>query len=330
MTSGAAQSTTAASRSGGHRKPFIPAVPAVLIAILLPAALSARAAGDADMYAAPPGDTLVVAAVQFAVSPDIYESPESFREAVERSLDNLEELSADNPIDLVVFPEYSSAFLGWAFLSDQEREELAGNPAESGSLIVEAVQKAEPALEAIWGELARERELSILAGTALIAETSDNGIETELYNRALLYSDDGELVWTQDKVFPGLPEEVILNLDTGEPADARPFEISGHSIVVTICRDTYNEIWETQLEEADLWIDIKANELPYTDDYYDEALAERLADSPIDTGLTVSLAGNFLGYRFTGITEYFVNDESVAATRPIAPGAMMVVSISKD
>ena len=328
MTSGAAQSTTAPVRTGGHRKPVIRGALTLLAVLLLPVVLPARAATDIDPDSA--DRTLVVAAIQFAVSPEIVESPDTYRLALEASLDDLNRLTGDNPVDLVVFPEYCSAFLGWAFLNDRERDELIRNPAGSRSLIVEAVQKAEPFLETIWGNLARKHDLAILAGTALVAEESADGSETEIYNRAHLYSADGELVWTQDKVFPGLPEESILGLETGEAADAVPFEIDDQSVVVTICRDTYNEVWESRFDNADLWIDIKANELPYTDEYYDAALAERLEDSPIDRGLTVSLAGHFLGYRFTGITEYFVDDKSVASTRPVAPGAIMVVSIKID
>ena len=123
----------------------------------------------------------------------------------------------------------------------------------------------------------------------------------------------------------------LLNLKTGTPGDTHPFEINGFRIVVTICRDTYHEEWEEILPEADLWLDIKANELPFTRTYYDEALAARLPGSPTDSGLTVSLSGSILGFAFTGPTELLQDDgrasKIITSTDPDEKNALMILEI---
>ena len=248
----------------------------LLFLLLFPVLLFARAEAETDRY-------LTAGAVQFAVSEEIYNSKESFRAAVEETLDRLEAEAASTvpgrPLNLAVFPEYTSAFLGLSYLSDKETSALAADPAGSRPLILQAIGKAEPEVFSIWKELSRERGYAILAGSTLILDT-EGGIR----NRALLFSAEGELVWTQDKVFPGAPEVSLLNLETGRIDNARSFEINGFSFVTTICRDTYHNEWEEALPEAHLWIDIKANEHPYTRACYDGALPERLPNSPIDAG----------------------------------------------
>lgn len=290
-----------------------------LLLLLAPACLFSRAAAENNGY-------LTIGAIQFAVSEDIYSSTDSFRSAVNEALDRLESEaasdSAGRPLDLAIFPEYSSAFLGLSFLSSDEIRSLAAEPAAQRLLIIKALSTAEPELMAIWSEISRQRGYAILAGTALIVD-SEGGIR----NRALLFSPDGQLIWTQDKVFPGLPETILLNLQTGKVSEAGVFEIDGFRIVTTICRDTYNQVWEQSLPDADLWIDIKANELAYTVEYYSQALPARLPGSAIDTGLTVSLAGEMLGFSFTGPTE-FLNDTSViSTTNPYLKNDILIVSL---
>ncbi|RKX74130.1 MAG: hypothetical protein DRP49_06430 [Spirochaetes bacterium] len=298
---------------------------ALLIVLLLstPGILSARAA------AAVSDTPLIVGAVQFAVSEEVYQSIETFRSALEESLDRLEAEAASTGtgrLNLAIFPEYTSAFLGLSFLSSEETASLAADTADNRSLVGWALRMAEPQIISIWAEIARERGYAILAGTALILDTDGN-----IRNRALLFSPEGEMIWTQDKVFPGAPEIELLNLKTGKISDVYSFEINGFKIVTTICRDTYHQEWEEALPEADLWIDIKANELPFTREYYDEALAARLPNSPIDTGFTVSLSGDILGFTFTGPTEFLKDDGGVttitAATSPYEKNAVSVIRI---
>ncbi|MDT8296650.1 MAG: hypothetical protein RQ801_00005, partial [Spirochaetaceae bacterium] len=169
------------------------------------------------------------------------------------------------------------------------------------------------------------RGYAVLAGSTLVV-----GPNGGIRNRALLFDRNGTLQWTQDKSFPGVPETELLDLAAGRIEDAESFVVDGRHIVATICRDTYNDVWEEVLPPADLWIDIKANELPYTPEYYDEALAERLPDSPIDRGLTVSLAGEILGFRFSGPTEYLYDIGPVAGTDPWAENAILIVMYPPD
>jgi len=295
-----------------------------VLMLLLPGILSARA--STGRTAAP----LVVGAVQFAVSEETYRSMESFRRAVENSLNHLEAEAAVTgtgcPLNLAVFPEYTSAFCGLSFLHPGEIRALAADPAAEAVLINRALKKAEPEIISMWSEIARERGYAILAGTALVLSPEDR-----IRNRAMLFSPEGNLIWTQDKVFPGAPEIDILKLETGEISDARPFEINGRRIVTTICRDTYHGEWETYLPEADLWIDIKANELPFSRAYYDEALSRRLPESPTDAGLTVSLSGNILGFSFSGPTEFLKDNgnetEIITSTDPYRKNTVLLVTI---
>jgi hypothetical protein len=257
----------------------------------------------------------------------------TFRTAVEESLNRLESRAAStgtgNPLNLAIFPEYTSAFSGLSFLSSDEISALEKNPAGNRILIESALRKAEAEIISMWSEIAAEHGYAILAGTTLVCDEKGN-----IRNRALLFSPEGELKWTQDKVFPGAPEAALLNLKTGTPEDAQPVEINGFRIVVTICRDTYNEIWETILPEADLWIDIKANELPFTRKYYNEALSSRLPGSPTDSGLTVSLSGSILGFSFSGPTEFLrdngLRSEILASTNSFERDALMVLEIKRD
>ena len=298
-------------------------VTAILLSFLilaLPRALTARAASEND-------DFLSVGAVQFAVSREVYSSAEAFRGAIEDVLDKVENEAAAEGIfpDLVVFPENTSAFLGISVLTGDEVEAVREDPAGNLDLIKEAIESTQEDVVDIWKDISSDRDYAILAGSALVIDSTG-----DIRNRAYLYSPDGEIVWTQDKVFPGAPEESILSLSTGKVSDAESFEIDGFDIVTTICRDTYYDVWETSLPDADLWIDIKANELNYSQEYYDGALTSRLPDSPIDRGLTVSLAGTILGFRFTGPTEYLYDMGPIAGTDPYEKNAILLVQLPRE
>ena len=122
----------------------------------------------------------------------------------------------------------------------------------------------------------------------------------------------------------------LLNLQPGSMNDVRLFTIDHFDIALTICRDTYHEDWEEFFPPADLWIDIKANELPYTMEYYAEALPSRLKNSKIRKGLTVSLAGKILGYQFTGPTEYIDGNGVLSRTDPYGNNSVMVMTLNRE
>ncbi|MBN2626892.1 MAG: hypothetical protein JXA95_09525 [Spirochaetales bacterium] len=242
---------------------------------LLFAAVPLFSMAEADYSA----DPLVIGAVQFEVSPAVYETGESFRNAVEEKVIALE------AADFIIFPEYTSVYAGYLFVNSLNREEIK-----------RTAPRVKEFLDQEWGRLARKYHKYILAGTYYAVE------EGKIYNRALIYGPEGALFHYQDKVFLGDIEKEVIGLDQGDLDNAVPFTIEGKTFFLTICRDTYNEEWESIVPPVDLWIDIKANELPYTDEYYAQALPSRLPRSKADLGLTVSLTGSIGGYQFEGFS----------------------------
>jgi hypothetical protein len=236
-------------------------------------------------------DPLVIGAVQFEVSPQIYSSGETFRKAIEDKIISLEEA------DFIIFPEYTSVYAGYLFINSLNREEIT----RTGPQVKEFLDKE-------WGALAQKYNKYILAGTYYAVEND------KIYNRALIYGPEGALFHYQDKVFLGDIEIDSIGLDRGKISDAEPFVIKGKTFFLTICRDTYHDEWDSVVPPVDLWIDIKANELPYTDEYYSGALPSRLPESEADLGLTVSLTGSIGGYRFEGYSSLRNDMDQLQAT----------------
>ena len=236
-------------------------------------------------------DPLVIGAVQFEVSPQVYSSGEAFRRAIEEKIIRLEEA------DFIIFPEYTSVYAGYLFVNSLSREEIARTE-----------PKVREFLDREWGRLAKKYGKYILAGTYYAVEGD------KIYNRALIYGPEGALFHSQDKVFLGDIEINSIGLDRGDIDNAVPFTIKGKTFFLTICRDTYHKEWESIVPPVDLWIDIKANELPYTREYYSGALPSRLPDSRADLGLTVSLTGSIGGYVFEGYSALRNDADQLKAT----------------
>ena len=257
-------------------------------------------------------EILCVGAVQYSLSPEIYLSSEKFINTINQILDNLEEQALTKespyPLDLVVFPEYTSALFGLGHLSVQAREELfsLNQPLFQNDDVIRAINLGSIQTQKIWERIALEREYPILAGSTLTIDSAGR-----IRNQALLFHPQKGLIWTQDKSFPGAPETRILNLAVASPEQATPFTIDDKRIVLTICRDTYNTIWESIFPPAFLWIDIKANELPKDLAKYPEALSARLSHSPIPYGLTVSLIGKLANFHFQGPLEFISPEETL-------------------
>ncbi len=293
------------------RLPGRPTIPGQFLLLLLVAArLTAvppvvSSPGSAAGTEADDGP-LTVGAVQWHVTDDVYASEEAFTAAADR------EIRALGPVDLVVFPEYTSVLLGLLYVEAPTAAEAART---SG--------RVRETMDRIWGRLARRYDVHILAGTWF---DERNG---RLYNRAVVYGPDGRAVYEQDKVWPGQPERDRLDLAAGRREDARPFLMNGRKLVLSICRDTYHESWEDHWRGsgADLWIDIKANELPYSEAYFAAALPARLADTDIPRGLTVSLTGSFGGYRFEGLTFLTGPEGTEGSTLDYRGSARLVVDI---
>ena len=250
-----------------------------------------------------------VAAVQLSLDTAMLRSLESYRlriaEKVEQSL-------ASRP-DLIVFPEYTAAFL--AVIPHRRELEGAGSVAEA----LERIRARDPlavglrellllnsgwverALEEVFGRLAREHGVAILAGS-YFARPDDPG-PVRLTNRAVVFGDDGRRLYEQDKVYLTPFEEELLGLSPGEPAEARPFALGGARVGVTICRDTFFSDWEPRLAGSDLWVDIKANGTPYTQEErqnFERALPARIRSGEVPYGLTVCLTGEFLDLMWEG------------------------------
>ena len=116
---------------------MIPRLTLQFLIIVLPVSiLAARAVSDTD-------NTLVVGAVQFAVSESVYQSIDSFRDAINTSLDRVEDASGSEILDLVVFPEYTSTFLGLSLMNQREIQGIINDPAGHRELAVEAVLAVE-------------------------------------------------------------------------------------------------------------------------------------------------------------------------------------------
>lgn len=254
-----------------------------------------------------PLGALTLGAVQFEVSPSVYEDSESFEREVEYWLD------ACDRADLVIFPEYTSTFTAAFISSDISLES-----------IISSSDRVRSYLDQFWGAQAEERGIWILAGTYL------EGEDGQLYNTALLYSPQGECVLAQRKCFLGDPE-IHYGLSPGSMEIAKPFSIHGIDIALTICRDTYHKEWDTHFPNADFWIDIKANELPYSEEYYHGALPSRLPASPVNKGLTVSLVGSMLDYNFQGLTLLHKNENVLLSTADFTKGTYLLIPVeAKD
>jgi len=223
---------------------------------------------------------ITVGAVQWQVSEKRYSSIDTFETAARYWLDQTE------VADLVIFPEYTSVFCALFFSEGTDPANVKAGSAQTRAY-----------LDQFWGKEAQQRNCWILAGTYL-EESQGN-----LYNTALIYGPEGSVVYEQQKCFLGDLEKKY-GLSEGKVSEVNPFEIQQIPMALTICRDTYHEIWEEHFTRGQLWIDIKANELEYTEEYYHQALPSRLPDSVIPYGLTVSLTGSIMDYSFEGITQW--------------------------
>jgi predicted amidohydrolase len=276
-----------------------------------PVLLIALIACALDPVALLPADTrpLRVAAVQLSIHPADLASPAAFRARVE----SLVAACLPARPDLILFPEYTSAFL--ALVPYGARLQDAGSSAEALRRVraVEPLARglrdllllnsgvAEEAARELFGGLARRCRVAVGAGTLFAAERGAGG--TRLVNRALVFGRDGELLHAQDKVLPTEFEEEALGLEAGALDRAGPFLLDGRRIGLTICRDTYLAEWERLLAGCELWVDLKGNGGPFTEqarEGFRPALPARLGGSEVRYGLTVCLTGRLWEFDWEG------------------------------
>jgi predicted amidohydrolase len=162
----------------------------------------------------------------------------------------------------------------------------------------------------VFGSRARQYGVAIVAGTAF-ARVAGEGTDTdggaggtvELRNRAFVFGRDGRLAYTQDKVYLTEFETDVVGLSPGRVVEAAPFTIAGTRIGLTLCRDTFFDAWEERFRGLDLWIDIKANGVPFTEEErvgFAKALPARLPGAGVRHGITACLVGRYLNLAWEG------------------------------
>jgi predicted amidohydrolase len=257
--------------------------------------------------AAPAGEGVDIAAVQFEVSEALYTEHGAFAARAEAVVAEAAAAGAD----LVVFPEYINVFLlfeAHASLISRARDlsdalaALASDEAAPVAALQHLMLRRSPAVErrmrAMWAGLAREHDVAVIAGSGFVR--TDGG---ELRNRALVFDDDGRLVHLQDKVYLTPVEDELLGLEPGDMDAVSTFEVEGLEVGLTICRDSYFDAFEERLAGADLWVQLRANGEAYGPEVrrrFEGALAERVAETPVPAGIDASLTGSFLDLLWEG------------------------------
>ena len=211
-----------------------------------------------------PGE-LRVAAVQLCIGPaDLA----SFSAYAGRITGLVERCLPYRP-DLILFPEYASAFFALLPYGPKLREADSLEEALRGLLAGEPLARdlrdlfllnsglAERRLRELFGGLARRHAVAVGAGSWFAAQSS--GSRTVLVNRAVVFDPRGRELYSQDKVYLTPFEEELLGLAPGRLEAARPFLVDGRRVALTLCRDTFFEDWERFLRGAELWVDLKAN-----------------------------------------------------------------------
>ncbi len=275
------------------------------------------------------GTSLRITAVQFQVRREYYSSPAAFTAAVDELV-----RKAIREFDphLIVFPEYTSAFLSLTDVADQLDESVSVEEGieilrDSGVSIKNLHQffyekggETARLIDAVWGGLAEKYQVSIAGGTYFHAEekgTVKNGAEAaagvaarsrgSLYNRLVVYGPGGDRIYEQDKVYLTEFETELLSLEPGKPEHSNGLRIGETRVVFTICRDTFFDDWDLRYRGADVWIDLKANGAEYNEEArksFARALPVRIAESKVPQGITVCLVGEFLDLFWEGRSSF--------------------------
>jgi predicted amidohydrolase len=248
------------------------------------------------------------------VDPVDYRSLAAFRDRVEEVVVEAKERY---DAEFLVFPEYVSTFALFTDAID-DGGELEGEKLPSGvvtvlsdpdspesrmeevhEFVAAAARRRSEGILSIWRRVARRHGVWILAGSGFVPAADEEGV----HNRLWVIDDSGRVTYQQDKVFLTEYERKILGVVPGEVEEARPFEVEGVELSVTICRDSYFEAWEEQFGAVDAWIDVRANGELWDESVrrrFDTALPERIARTDVDVGLSTSLNGRFLDLFWQG------------------------------
>jgi len=291
------------------------------------------------LFICAPVFSLQVAAVQWQVSSQRLQSSDQLKDAFNSLL--YQHGFKSNQTSLIVFPEYTSVFLMATYLLEKgvlgslDITELQSYMIRKGLnsyhdlFQFHNLEYRDFALN-FWKEFSRDLGCFCLAGTAFIADSSDN-----MYNRLWLFNPEGDLVYSQNKVYL-TPFENEINLTPGRISNASLFSIDGETLGFTICRDTFFSSWEYPLKSTTLWIDIKANGVRYDDDQaenFSRALSARIKNNASGAGLTVCLNGKFDDFIWEGPSSYisFQNGKVIIdKSTGIVNGDIVLVSELKN
>lgn len=238
----------------------------------------------------------------------------AFREQAERGVERALSLNAD----CLIIPEYANVMLALLPFSDllgeiQTVEEglvrisqLRRGETSLPQLFREGEETARAVMDQVWGNFAKQYGITILSGTYFA--NGQNG----LVNRALLYDSSGKVIYYQDKIHLTSFEEELIGLVPGDRTRARIFTLDGLKIGMSICRDTFFNDYAHLMEDADIWIDLKANGEEFVQEtakLFSMALQKRQEQYGIPLGITACLNGEFLNLHWEGPSSVTVAGE---------------------
>ena len=242
----------------------------------------------------------------------------------------IEAIVDDHAPDIIVLPEYLGFFRAAAAVRNtlpDAFDALATAVDDADEIVLEipdaTVANAIAGGRSVWRALAKEHAVTIVPGTAPAIDG-----DGRLHNRLSVIDEHGEVIYTQDKVFLTDYERDVIGVDPGAIADALPVEIGGVEIAFTVCRDTFFDAWDVHFGDVDLWIDLRANGEPYTEEVrarFADALPARVEESGTALGASATLTGSFAGLIWEGPS--FVVDETGRriAESPSARGASLLI-----
>ena len=273
-------------------------------------------AESADKAAGIKENSISIAAVQFKVEKSIYSSEGSFKDKINTVVKKI--FNQYKP-DLIIFPEYTSVFIALTpFLNKTEKvkshagalKKIRKYYADINSIKELFALQSDFTLSVmkdIFGTISEKYHIYILAGTYFAFDRKEN----RLYNRAVVFGPGGNAVYFQDKVFLTDFEKNSIDLSAGDLRKAAGFKVKNKKIAITICRDTYEEVWENKFKDYAVWIDIKANGTGYDEEQREsflKALPARIRNTNVKYGITDCLTGKLFDLFWEGESSVVKNN----------------------
>lgn len=255
-------------------------------------------------------NSLRAAIVQANITEDDFRSVSQFSSRIREQV--LQAVKHD--ARLLVFPEYINVFLPVALFRDEFEqartvEQLlsliyseTGQYRTARELFIACSSWTRNQMDSLYGKLAREFNVYILAGTYFCHSPAEGDQKETLSNRSVLYAPDGSVIHEQDKVYLTAFEQEVLHLDPGSLKEIESFNIDNFEAGLTICRDSFFPVWDKLHTGLDLWIDIRAEGSRWYQGREDfcEMLPEHLEESGTEYGITAALTGSFLDLFWEG------------------------------